>query len=252
MTAPIPQRRGFGQILRSAFRLQLENWRLFLGIGVLYVPLGMLAALVQSLLLHNPPVEPVVELLNSSLTDATAAFALGAIEFGLAYWLVLNATIAAVGEMAAGRGNSIRGAYEIEWRELKDLALARVSRLIIIVLLSVTIVGIPVAIYLGIRWLFIEHAVILEHRTWHEAPGASVQIVREDWLRAFGAVAAIVLAGLFVGPVVGMALLLLTSTSLAFVNIVSSVFYVALIPYVGIALTLLYYDLKLKHEGSSR
>ncbi len=204
---------------------------------------------MQALVLENPPVEPVIEMLDGSISDAAAALALGAIQFGVAYWVVLNATIAAVGEIAAGRQVNVRDAYLTVWHRLSDLVFARISRVIIIALLSLTIVGIPIAVFLGIRWLFIEHAVVLEHQTWHDAPGASLQTVRGDWLRIFGAVAAIVLVGIFTGPVIGMLLVLLTSTSLTFVNILSSIFYVVLIPYVGISLTLLYYDLKLKHEG---
>ena len=52
-----------------------------------------------------------------------------------------------------------------------------------------------------------------------------------------------------IGPVIGMLLVLLTSAALGFVNLISSIFYLALIPYAAIGLTLLFYDLKLKHEG---
>jgi hypothetical protein len=39
-------------------------------------------------------------------------------------------------------------------------------------------------------------------------------------------------------------MVLLSSIALGYINVISSIFYLVLIPYVGIALTLLYFDLQ--------
>jgi hypothetical protein len=46
-----------------------------------------------------------------------------------------------------------------------------------------------------------------------------------------------------------MLLVLLTSAAVGFVNLISSVFYLVLIPFAALGLTLLYYDLELTQEG---
>jgi protein-S-isoprenylcysteine O-methyltransferase Ste14 len=51
------------------------------------------------------------------------------------------------------------------------------------------------------------------------------------------------------GPIVGLLVLLLTSSSLAFVNLVSSLVYAVVVPYASIAIALLFYDLRRRKAG---
>jgi hypothetical protein len=51
------------------------------------------------------------------------------------------------------------------------------------------------------------------------------------------------------GPVVGVAVLFLTSSSLAVINLISSLVYAVVVPYAGIAITLLFYDLRRRYAG---
>ena len=46
------------------------------------------------------------------------------------------------------------------------------------------------------------------------------------------------------GPILGIAVLFLTSSSLAVIDLISSVVYVFVMPYVGLAIVLLFYDLR--------
>jgi hypothetical protein len=141
-------------------------------------------------------------------------------------------------------------AYGITWRYARGLLRARVPALAVVVLLSVSIIGLPWAILYGTRWLFIEREVLLGGREAKEARQASAELVRGRTLYTFGASAAINATGVLLGPVIGMLLVLLTDVPLGFINVLSSLVYLALIPFVGIAITLLYYDLRERAEGA--
>jgi hypothetical protein len=246
---PIARRRRFGQILRASWKIEREHWRLFFGIGALFVPIGLVTAGIQAVIFTITPAERVFEGIDERTIDALAVLAIGALQFGLTYWLVLNASIAAIGELAAGRRVSIPGAYRLLLRRFKDLFQARVGTVIIITLLIVSIIGIPFALYYGVRWAFIEQAVQLEGAKPRDARRRSAEIVGRQWGRTALSASTIVAFGILVGPVVGMLLVLLTSAALGFVNLISSVFYLVLIPFAAIGLTLLYYDLRLTQEG---
>jgi hypothetical protein len=50
------------------------------------------------------------------------------------------------------------------------------------------------------------------------------------------------------GPIVGVLFLFLTPSSLSLINVISSLVYVVVMPYVGIAIALLFYDLRRRHN----
>jgi hypothetical protein len=245
VTAPLAKRRQFGQVVSTAFRIERESWRLFFGIGALFVVVGLITAGLQSLVMSLPAVDEITDALDSRVSSAIVALAIGTLQFGIAYWLVLNATIAAIGEMEEGRSVGVLGAYQAMWRRIAQLVSSRLRALIIVVALSITIIGIPWAILYGGRWLFLEQAVLLEGQSAVSARKRSEDVVKGRFLYALGSAMAVAVTGIVIGPVIGVLLVLLTSTSLVYVNILSSLLYLVLIPFVGIALTLLYFDLRI-------
>ena len=248
VASPLRERRRFGQIVRGALRIEREHWTLFFAIGAIFVPLGIIATALQTVVLSDGPVARVSAAVDYPAFDAAVALALGALQFGIAYWLVIAATIAAIGRMDT---NGVAGpieSYRTVIRKLADLFIARMFTLAIIVLLSITVVGIPIAVVLGVRWLFIEQEILLDGSSRREARSRSWELVKGRGPRTFGITAALAVTGIFAGPLIGMTLVLLTSTSLIFVNLLSSLLYLALVPYVGIGLTLLYFDLKLSRD----
>jgi hypothetical protein len=64
---------------------------------------------------------------------------------------------------------------------------------------------------------------------------------------AIGALANV--TAFLLGPIVGVAVLFLTSGSLVVINLISSLVYAVVVPYAGIAITLLFYDLRCRQAG---
>jgi hypothetical protein len=166
------------------------------------------------------------------------------LQFGIAYWIVSVAVIAAIAALDTDRPVTLRESYRTVRLNFGPLLRARVRALLIIFLLGITVLGIPIALYRGVRWTFIEPTMLLDGARREDALGASAAVVNGNWLRTLGIAYVVVVLGLSTGPVIGMALVLLTSTALVAVNIISSIIYVIFIPYVAIALALLYFDLK--------
>jgi hypothetical protein len=241
---PLRKRRQFGQILGAALRLYRQHAGLFLAIGAVFVPLGLLAGVLQSIVFNLAPVEPLLDVVDNRGLSGIIALSIGLLQFGIAYWIVSVAVIAAIAALDTDRPVTLRESYRTVRLNFGPLLRARVRALLIIFLLGITVIGIPIAIYRGVRWTFIEHTMLLDGARREDALGASAAVVNGNWLRTLGIAYVVVVLGLSTGPVIGMALVLLTSTALVAVNIISSIIYVIFIPYVAIALALLYFDLK--------
>jgi hypothetical protein len=250
--APVPllQERALGQIMLASAELYRRHVALFIGIGVVFVPLGFVESGFQSLVLSNPPVEILVGLLDRTVApQAFVALLIGGLGTLGAYGLAVSAMAVALREIEAGRSVGPFRAYRMVFDRFWTLTGARLLALAKETLLTLTVIGIPLAIERGTRWLFIEHAVLLEDAHAGEAADASVSVVQGAWWRTFGAAVLLGALGLATGPIVGMALLLFSSASLSVINVVSSLVYVAVLPYVGCAFTLLYFDLQARRAG---
>jgi hypothetical protein len=241
---PLARRRRFGQILRSAFRVFRARAGLMFSIGAAFIPLGMAASALQQVVVTNKPVEPVLDTLDASAASGVVALALGGLAFGIGYWLVLCATVGVLGEIDARSRPTLRTAFRIVRANLGRLVSARLRALAIIMALGITVVGLPVAIRLAVRWMFLEQAILLEGASARSARHVSARLVAGAWWRTLGFSIVVGGGAVVVGPIVGMAVLLLTSASLPVVNLVSSVFYVMLVPYAAIAFTMLFCDLQ--------
>jgi hypothetical protein len=134
------------------------------------------------------------------------------------------------------------------WRESIRTAITRLPDLFITVLvtagiviaLTLSIVLIPVALYLGVRWLFVAQAVIIDGANAWNARQRSSAIVSGHWLRSLGIGLLITFLTGLVGPLVAMLLLVLTSVSLNTAGLISGVIYSVAYPVTIMAATLFY------------
>jgi ABC-type sugar transport system permease subunit len=77
-----------------------------------------------------------------------------------------------------------------------------------------------------------------------ESLGRSSELVRGHWWRTFGFTAVVDVLAILSGPLLGVALLLLTDHSLNFINLAAALVYAVTVPYAAIQLTLYYFDLE--------
>jgi hypothetical protein len=163
---------------------------------------------------------------------------------------VTAAVTAALNELDAGRPVTAAEAYRLAWRDRRSLAGATGLQFLITLLLILTVVGIPFAIYRLIRTSLFAQACVSNHGTPRESFRASADLTRGRWWRTFGLTALVDALAILSGPMLGVAVLLLTSQSLTFINISGSLVYAITVPLAAIALTLYYYDLRLGRARS--
>jgi hypothetical protein len=241
--------RRWGQILSASWRMMIRHPRLFMGIGLLFVPIGILIAALQWLLFHLTSLSALVdEAGRRNAFVATLAFSIGLVLTLLGFALVQAATARALADIDAGRQVTALSAYRAVLPDVRRLVVALAVAVGIALVLNLVIVLIPVAIFLIVRWSLLGIVVGIEH---DPAPGAlrrSAELARGRWWRVAGITLVAVLA-LFVGPAIGVIFLILTGAAFDLVNLVSALVYVVSLPAAAVVQTYLYYDLRGRRES---
>jgi hypothetical protein len=111
-----------------------------------------------------------------------------------------------------------------------------------VLLLFLSIIGIPWAIRQAVRWVFIPQVSVFEETGARGCLRRSSELVRGRWWRTAALAGVLIVIGLATGLAAGLLLLLFTSAPLPLVNFVGSLVYVVALPYVAVALTLAYGD----------
>ena len=111
------------------------------------------------------------------------------------------------------------------------------------VVLDLTVIGLPIAVWLIVRWSLLAQVVQLEGT--HPAPlRRSAALVHGRWWRVFLFTLVVAGLGFLSGPLVGGVLLLATNAAFNWVNLIAALVYTVTMPFVAIATTYLYFDLK--------
>jgi hypothetical protein len=244
---PVPIRapRDGGQILRAARRIYGGNLRLFIGIGLIFVPVSLVFSALQYVLLRLTGLRDVVAVAGrGNLVSAFAGLLVGALGVLIASVIVGAAVAAALDGLDAGRSVRPWPAYRRAFDRLGELAGAVVGEVVLVVLLLLSVVGIPLAVHLLVRWAFVAQTAVIEEHPARAALARSAELVRGRWWRVFGITATVNVLAVLSGPVVGVTVLLTaTSASLDAINVIGSLVYMFTIPLAAVAITLLYFDL---------
>jgi hypothetical protein len=247
---PIDEVRTGGQIYRGAFRIYRRYHRLFLGIGVIFVPLAVIAVLLQELAVRLTSLGSFFkEIHDDSIASGVIALLFGQLSTALASIAVAAAVAHALGRIEQGDHPDALEAYRGIVPRLGSLGWAWFRIVLIAGLLAITIVGIPIAVVYLVRKAVTTQACILEDLRAKPALGRSTELVRRHGPRVLAISALVNVTAYLLGPIAGVLVLFLTSSSLAFVNLVSSIVYAVVVPYAGIAIALLFYDLRRREAG---
>jgi hypothetical protein len=228
--------------LGEAFGLYRAHWRLFGGIGLFTIPIGVVFNGFAILVRDNSPVDWVMQWLNDTASARlSAALAVGGLQQIAMLMLVAPPVIQAIKDLETGEPASIRRSYKLGFRHWPALAVSLLTIVASLSLLVLVVVGIPIAIWLAVSWQFSAQAVILD-----EAPTSvaaltqSRRVVRGHWLAALADSLLFQVFGLLPGPLVGALLMLLGKATVDFANTFSSVVYALTVPIAVIGLTLSY------------
>jgi hypothetical protein len=220
--------------------------RTFLGIGVFAVPIGILFNAARIWASDVPPLEWVQQYFNDTNAGKLTATLLVLVFQQIAMLLLISpAIIFALKEVRQGIKPGVWRSYVGGFKHLGSLVGPLVLIVAMIVALTWTLILIPVAVYLLIRWQFFSQAVILDNRRGLTAPlGQSWGVTAGQWWRTLIVTLAFQLLGSLPGPFIGVVMLVIGGADVKFANAVSSALYALFIPLAVIGITLAYHRLK--------
>lgn len=233
------QRRAFGQMVRAARQLYGRHWRTMVPIGLSALVLVGAVRGLAALLAGQRGVDSATGRAGAHLALADTIESLG---LPIAEALVAAVVIFAVRLLVETGGmgflDSWRGMLHRFWRVVAGSLLPPLAALG----LFITIIGIPVAIYKIVCWQFVQQEVLIADKGIRDAFRGSSNRVRGRWWHAVRALGFFWLLSIAAGPVLGFTLIF-TNLSLLWINVIGSVVFALLVPYVALGRTLLYFDL---------
>jgi hypothetical protein len=249
-TAPlrVARRRTWGQIISAAGRMYVQRAPLFIGLGILFIPLGGIISLVQAGVLGG------FGLLGVSASGEAAGALLLLIAvlgvilalFGLA--LLQGATTCALVRVDAGESIGPIAAYRLTLGKIRPLFASIAMAVVAGFVLVGTGILIPVAVWLAVRWSFLAQAIVLEDSPAFASLRRSGQLVRRRWLRVGSLVGIGAVLALLAGPLLGALLILFIDAPLALMNILAGIVYALALPFVALVTTYVYFDARTRQE----
>ena len=244
----LARRRATGQIIGASARMYFGHMALFIGIGSILVPISLLDALLQSFLLHASGFAGIEAQGEGEGVLAFLVVALGTALTLLGVAFVMAATVRALADLDAGRRTSPVRAYRGALDSVRPMLAALVVAAVIVTILVSTIVLLPIAIALVIRWALIVPVTELENPSGLGALRRSGRLVGRRWLKVACLTVFSLGLVLLTGPLLGTLLVIVTSLSLTVVNAVAGVVYAVLMPYVAITTAYVYFDVRVRQE----
>jgi hypothetical protein len=244
-------RRAWGQILAASARMYGRRPALFIGIGVLLVPISLLVTLLQRSIVHATNVFGIQTGGESSGILAFLALSIGTALTLFGLGLVQAATARALVEIDAGRRVGPLRAYRLAADSARSLLGALVIAAVVVSLLASSIFLLPLAVWLAGRFALIAPAAEIERTSAIGALDRSRQLVRGKWLK----VASLIVAGvglvLLIGPLVGFLLIVASDAPFWLVNVIAGFVYAIAMPYAAIVTVYAYVDLRVRAELTS-
>ncbi len=244
----VASRKDFGR----AVGIYRKYVRTFLGIGALTIPIGIAYNGLAILVRENPPMDWVVKWFNDTAgARLFAASTVGLLQQASMLIIIAPPVIQAIKEIQAGREPKIVDCFRNSYRQIWPVVVALLIVIAVAGFLTLIVFGIPVAIYLTVRWQFFGQAAILDNAAsgW-EAIRRSGQSVSGDWWRTLKQTIVFQIFAFLPGPLLGAVLMLLGKTTVDFANTFSSVVYAFTVPISIIGLTLAYQRFKTEHRTS--
>jgi hypothetical protein len=221
---------------------------LFVGIGLLFVPIALLIALLQTVVTRASSVAGISTEGEGGGLLVLLAVAVGTALTLLALGFVQMATARALVEIDAGRPVGALRAYRLAFGGLRSLFVALMIAVVAVSLLAGSVVLIPIAIWLAVRWALIAPAIELEGLSGFEALRRSGHLVRRKWLKV-GSLTILGAAIAFVtGSLAGVLLILVTDAPLAAIDVVAGIVYAVTLPFIALTTAYVYFDTRVRDE----
>ncbi len=235
-----------GQLLRGARQLYGRHWRTMLAIAlsgfvILAAIQGAQYIFTQVAGSGDVRIHPFGLMLEFNGSIGELAYPVGSA-------LVSGAVVAFVHQREQGKDAGVLENYREIWGKLWRVVGAQLLVWVFLALMVLTVIGIPFALYFYVAWQFVQQEILFEDRPIRESLRGSRARVRGHWWRTVVVTAILALIGVVIGPVLGFFLIFL-NLSAVLVNLIGSIVYALVFPYVALGRTLLYLDLCSREEA---
>jgi Vacuolar protein sorting-associated protein 62 len=259
-TEPIRARRDAGQILRVSRRIYWRRKRLFLGLGVFAFLVAAIVEGIKALLQSFVSLfgEFTLQLSTTAFAvlavNAAAAFALTRLDSGLTvevfrtWWFVSRRSLILVGAIALELLVVVALFVLVVAVPFVIAELSGSATTAVVIAAVLLVAGSLWLIRNVVGWAFTAQEICADRYSARAAVRQGPRLVQHNWWRSTLLLVLIYTAGLLSGPIVGFVFLLLTSVDPKTLNLIGSLVYVIVLPYLAIATTLLYFDLKERRE----
>jgi hypothetical protein len=244
----VGRRRSWGQILSASAWMYVRRAPVFLGIGLLLIPIVLVITVLQWLVFEALDLVGLASTGEGAGASALLLLLIGTALALLGLALVQAATACALVEIDAGRPVNVVSVYATAFGFVRPL-LAAVGWLVLAwAALTATTLLIPVALWLAVRWCLVAPVVMLEGTGGSNALRRSARLVRRRWWRTASLVGLSAVISLGAGPLLGALLIFLVDLPLATINIVAGLVYAAALPFVGLVTAYVYFDARTRAE----
>ncbi len=216
-----------GQIVDTAVQLYKRHFGEFVAMAAVTLPVSAAAAVITGLITNT-----------TIATMATVALAVPSLAIGL----IAQAAIArAVVDADEGTAPEFNAVYSRILPLVGRLFLTAIKIVVVAIVLGVTIIGIPFAIYYVVRWAFFVQAIVVEGASFGEATSVSANAVKGYWWRTLGI---LLVLGLLASLPSAAVALIFSSAAVVAASLASAVVAVIVFPFSAVATTLLFFDLQ--------
>lgn len=171
---------SFVDILDGMFSLYRSHFQLFFGIVVVYLVFGFLINLISTaVVMGDTSITAVVISVLASIVGVLFAYWVG---WGLAY---------ASTQVYLTRDVTSQAALQRSTRSYLRLLGSMFLYYLVVVCLSITVIGIPFAIYFAFRWGLFAFPILFEETTLRNALRRSTELVKGTWWRVCGIMIAV-------------------------------------------------------------
>jgi hypothetical protein len=238
-------RRSFGQLIRTAGRLYGRHWRVLVPVAIVAIAIIGATNLLGDLLAGGESANDTTGRsgVNVAFVDIVQNLA-RPVASAIVAALVVVFVRELVGSRPIGLRACLGGLRAGFWRVVFAQLLATLG----VILMALTIIGIPWAIWKLVGWAFVQQEVLFTRNSLRESFRGSSDLVRGRWWHAVRPIVFFYVLTTIAGPILTFALIF-TTLPLFWVNLLGSLIFALLIPYVTVGKTLLYFDLQARAEA---
>lgn len=237
MSQPSPGSMDMGDIVAGAWGAYLRAPLRWLALtAVSFVVVFALQWALADRVTLGP--DPTNEELQEALPEAGLTFGVSALVDLFTHGALVAAAVAVLG----GQPVRVAGAYATALRRFLAILAGSLVVAVVTGLLAVTLILLPVAVFLFINWSMLVQVMINEGMGPLAALSRSRQVVRGQWWRTFGIILAIALLGVLPGFVIGWITGPVGSDWVSALGVAAAGAITA--PFIALAQTLLYADLR--------